>query len=414
MFSLLRVMGHPSRSRQLMGVLLVVLLSGIIGDNTVNYYVVDDDGYPLSIPVYPIRQDIYTKKPVSASMVQMKTLQSNESLQSVLEFRQTLQCISKKQYIRNERGIYEFMAFVPHTNETVERIAAWLEGSYIRDHECASAGEIQWLQCQELADEYKKGRFSKTLTDKLTSPQQARLIRVVNQTLFIDFPWGMDRFPSIQKHVNPYQLINRVLKKLKPHSIGDSVFIIGEETSITPSLRYIPFPIFSNAAAVDNSDLTLPWQKEYSLSLRKRPPTAPKVIPFEDKIDKAAFYGNPNNPLRMLVYDAATLRPDLFSVGLVLAGGGRLWQWNILADDKQFSKEALKKHYSYFKKNHSMSQNLPLFSSIGQRSSYTKYLINEGIKYADKYKYLVVMDGPFATADRLADFLKQGGTCMYV
>ena len=364
----------------------------------------DDDGFPRHIPEYIIRKDVYTRQRVSSG--RLKLISLAEPL-SVLQLRRALQCIPKRRYIKNERGLYEMMSLITQSQQVVERVCAWLEPFHHPEIECDSRTDeriaIPWTQCQLLADEYKRGKYSSDLRDKLTSPYQARLVRVFNQSLFLDFPWGVERFPRIRSHENHWKLFLRVLKQLKPDSIGDSVFIIGEEFPMTLSTQYIPFPIFSNCASIDNHDLSLPWKKDYEAQLDGKRPAA--IVHFRNKLDKAAFFGNPNNPLRMFVFDAASLRPDLIDAGMMMRGGGKLWSWNPLSNEKlpRHASDAERSNQGTLSgDNHSHRANL------GMSSNYDDFIVKRIRKYSNKYKYLIVLDGLHATADRLAEFLKQG------
>lgn len=105
--------------------------------------------------------------------------------------------------------------------------------------------------------------------------EQVILMRVKDNVLYYDWPWGRDRILEYQlaknngsklqpvTNVENYKLL---LDTLLLVSVDDSVFMMGGEV---PSLPWLltPFPSFSFAPKLANSEMPLPWAEAYHRSV---------------------------------------------------------------------------------------------------------------------------------------------------
>ena len=146
------------------------------------------------------------------------------------------------------------------------------------------------------------------------------MIRVINGSLYYDWPWGIQRFESHSTlHLLPLHFILHFVS-----DIQDSVFIHGEETSVLP--WDIAFPSFGCSPSIDSADFPSIWYRSFrdELDLYQRYLNANKDGIFHDeglhnlyterlnwtsRTSKAVFYGNMAR-IRHVLFDISVLHPE--------------------------------------------------------------------------------------------------------
>ena len=172
----------------------------------------------------------------------------------------------------------------------------------------------------------------------------ALLLRVIDNEVYYDWPWGIDRFLNREEHysnlrTDHFAMLEVVLRTVS--DIGDSVFFFGGERAF---LRWnVPFPAFSFAPIAEYADYPFPWKESYQIEAAYEAEAERHSnfsdeffkqghTPWEQRQPKAAFFASFQDT-RQLVYDSAALRPDLFDVSFAL--GNTLRPWNPLSDEPE-------------------------------------------------------------------------------
>jgi len=171
--------------------------------------------FPKHVPLYEVRRDIYTKQPVERGrLALLGGLNRNNITNKKVtyhEFKKTLQCSLHEPELNGRRGSLSFLKLINITQATIERICAFLQV------ECD-----RWKGCAEQIAILKSKPFSKTRYTG--SPFQARLVRIIDNELYYDWPWG-----EYQSGGGPnggmIEIIFSVISRV--NDIGDSVFIFG-------------------------------------------------------------------------------------------------------------------------------------------------------------------------------------------
>jgi hypothetical protein len=239
-------------------------------------------------------------------------------------------------------------------------------------------------------------------------------MRVINGSLYLDWPWGAERFHHDGLVANePAFLFMLVLEKIGK-SLGDSAFFLGEEMSVA-DIRF-PFPIFSNSPQVHHGDLAFPWNHEIrtELSLYKthkhkgvahhKKYTDANTVSWEQKEDKACIFGTTHS-VRQYALDVAIMRPDLMDAGYTSLTHN-LVPWNPLSNESEASYLSFDESRKQAAASGEATESRPGF--IG---SYHRFKLEERVHYMHKYKYILVAAGlnGMATADRLASTLAYSG-----
>jgi hypothetical protein len=191
----------------------------------------------------------------------------------------------------------------------------------------AESGCGSWVECQHKALENKEGLYRKEMkTPGFTGFRDFRLLRVINNTLHHDWPWGMERFKDSLSDIRAklgdhYMLLQMVLTVVS--DMKDCLFFFGHERSILP--WSIPFPAFSFAPQLGYGDFPFPFVEMYknAFEYERRAAEAKNYsdafymgtnyLEWNDRFPKAAFFASLDSPQpRQLVYDQAVMRPDLF------------------------------------------------------------------------------------------------------
>lgn len=287
------------------------------------------DCFPADVPLYEVRLDAHTKEPVSngrmhlinyvakGKMIPPDTPEQQRKMIPFEEMHKHLQCASPEPELDGNRGAWSLLKLAPTTKESLELICAWAESK------CRP-----WVTCRDTVAKFRKGEFEPGMDDlgSVWFGRTAILLRVIDNHVHYDWPWGIERFQGREDHysnllTDHFSLIEMVLRTVS--GIGDSVFFFGGEQ---PFLQWnVPVPLFSFAPDIMYGDLPFPWLESYRLEWEhyKRAERArnfsdsywtSEQTPWNKRIPKAAFFASMQGP-RQLVYDSAALRPDLFDVG---------------------------------------------------------------------------------------------------
>lgn len=303
--------------------------------------------FPESIPYYPVRKDIYTNEPVSRGRLHLinyphngRMIPPNDSEQKkrmvkMADLQRNLQCASPEPELDGNRGVWSMIKMAPPTRESIEQMCAWAESK------CEP-----WVRCRDVVKSYKAGGFDKGMDylGRVWIGRSAIMVRVIDNELYYDWPWGIERFKAQESHysnllTDHMALIEIVLRTVA--DIGNSVFFFGGEQ---PFLKWnVPLPLFSFAPDIQYGDMPFPWlealnmefqqhmkadgYRNDSAAFHKREQTA-----WEKRIPKAAFFSSFQN-YRQLIFDSAALRPDLFDVSY--ASNNRMQAWNPLSDEPE-------------------------------------------------------------------------------
>jgi hypothetical protein len=208
---------------------------GMFVDHTTGYE------FPSAIPEYPVRLDFDSGRPVSRGRFELLGGLNASVVRDRVpfdEFRKLLQCAPFEPSLFER---FEVLKLVPYTKESLKIMCVRLE------NRCEP-----WSQCHEKLSIYENGKGESRLeSDFLTSPSQGRLLRIFNNTLYVDFPWKIERFVRASRNiVDPINLILRMT------SIPDAVWFHAEEflmdkfTSVLPSFAY--------SAAVKSGEVWFP------------------------------------------------------------------------------------------------------------------------------------------------------------
>jgi hypothetical protein len=376
----------------------------------------------ISILHGSISQQVHMRRDINGDIVSRGRLQLlgqfpgkpvDENIQqqvSLEEFKLKLQCSLHEPNVDSSGGI-QLMRLLPPTRESLEIIAAWTE-SADGDKRCTP-----WAECHEYVKQYKEGKYPSDLEQlTLTSRGgqfQIKMFRIINGKLYMDWPWGRNRF------YRPYASMSNLLLYLTNtiRDLPDCVFLIGIERSISP--WNFPFPIFTNSPSFMSSDIPFPWWAPLSKEIRTYRHVLDtnkdfsftnysKYFDYQPHLDwhlrknKAAFYGGLTS-MRQLFMDIAITRPDLFDAGWTgdygISHGN---PWNPLSKERTPLKDIVNDVHSDIHNN----------ASIGYLQHLYSKRIQSGIDYhPGTYKYLVVLSGldGLASADRLGSFIAHSG-----
>ena len=299
---------------------------------------VDRNWYPKSIITYTVRNDTYTGLPVSRG--REATLQGDRRY-NLSEYREVLQCSASQPDLYGVGGALALARFIPLTADTLKLTAAFMES------EC----EL-WNGCRAKVVEYMLGKYQRDIGPQRTLGLHSatKMFRVMNGSLYYDWPWGMERFDVKSNPDQNYKIpILDVMRKIL--DIPDSVFFVGGEGVVLPPNVPVPH-ICSSPRGRTSSDIPGLWNvpflmerhrslnKQYtpiyqehedkmiasqnavnqstSESIHGTRSQKDHIISWEFRIDKAAFFGSLGNPFgvthpstaRQIVYDMAVDFPE--------------------------------------------------------------------------------------------------------
>ena len=414
---------------------------GILGAN-------NDDVFPKSIPLYPHRRDHVTGELVARGRLHLLGGLSplpEANKVSLEELRRVLQCSPEEPDLVGDRGsVLLATRLAPPTRETVRLMAVWAETLCDR-----------WSKCNDELIRFDKKEGSRDWGNPdlgrrgiLNSPFQARLLRVHQGKLYIDWPFHhKERFAKEKDYLElsstKYDLLHLALGKVK--NLNDSVFFFGEEVAYMPF--HFPFFAFSSSPSMKHADMPWPWlvhQKTEAALYRKYFVRETDASASSDaaaaamalinahsetfnsmntsvwnrKKSKAAFFGAMST-LRHIFFDIAARHPDLIDAGWT--GGINSWPWNPLSRELEIPYDGLKQAIEEAKSTNSSSPSgflktlLPSHLFEGHPVDYYQNGHGEN-KGCSVNKYLVVLVGGSgaASADRLASMMLHSGAVLLI
>ena len=173
-----------------------------------------------------------------------------------------------------------------------------------------------WEGCRGDVKNFLNGGYQSGSPGRLAFYSYTKLFRVVNGSLYWDWPWGRERIITRHPDYNFKMQFHHVLRFVS--GVPDSVFFAGAEIGGLPS--NIPVPHFSSSPMGSSSaDIPMPWNAPFQFELHRYSTgdhtTISKVpednLPhsasadvnnktideayrasFARRIDKAAFFGS--------------------------------------------------------------------------------------------------------------------------
>ena len=350
--------------------------------------------FPQSIPIYPVRRDVFTNEEVSRGRIKDMLLEVGKVSQvkmSYGDFVRTAQCSNPIPDLNGKRGAYSALRMVKLTKKYFETACAHIESN------CYASENT----CPQYIEKAKNGTYSRV--------SGVELYRLKTNKLYLDRPWGQERLESpMNRLVNgDMRLFNFVLSNIK--DIGDCFFFFaGEQAAF--SWRLV-VPLFSFAPNIKNSDLPFPWLESYAAEI-KREEESRKANNFSDEFysshhgswqerhSKAAFFASFNaGAPRQFVFDQAVLRPDLFDVGFSKEDRGET-AWNLNSDENTLQ----------FRSNPHILSDSTIDNQAGFIQPVMRFATSKGYN-PKEYKYIIVPagSGVLSTSGRLAQLLAHSG-----
>lgn len=298
------------------------------------------------------------------------------------KFKRLLQCPTSEPGLNGDSGAISMMKLLPPTRAIIELVCAWDE-TRCRD----------WEQCSPLRDKFKAGRFNKEMPRRQFDA--TTLLRVINGSLYDDWPWGVDRLDPNHHHE---KLLLRVLARVS--DIKDSVFFKGVEVPVLPF--NFPVPYLHVSAKEGTNHIAWPWPNAYKAAKNAYPKTVTPETYWAGRQSKAAFFSTYTN-IRRIIYDQAIKRPDLFEIGMVIHPGDELLPWDP-SQPKKLVWPNSKDPVLELVPNTKIGSAAAMVGLVNNKAEPKEY--NQR-----SYKYNIVMSGlnGQASADRLASLLSQSG-----
>jgi Glycosyl transferase family 90 len=402
-----------------LGLCIILLLCGAIRAAQEDYV-----GIPVHIahiPVYQHRH--FGGTPVSRNRLSLlgglaPTMNDSNKV-TVQQLRQILQCAPDEPDIVGDRGSILLARMVPPTRETTRLLAVW--GETLCDGWAACRKELERWDRQDPALDWGGERHdSKGI---MTSPYQARLLRITNGKLYYDWPFHNKARFAKSGFVDPTKssLIQLVLEKVSDiwHT---PPFFFGEEVAFLP--HSFPFYAFSSSPTMRNADMPWPWHahvvQEVMYFLSQNGSTQGKNVSIDDfdqedwgrRQSKAVFYGSMSQ-LRHIFFDVAAANPDLFDVGWTGSVNSRPWNpaSTEVGNEAEFQIDGIKKLTPEERRSRAGGTTTAVVP--GFLKSLLATHIDQGVPYSGshKYKYIVVLIGgsDHASADRLAELMMNSG-----
>eukprot|EP01034_Spumella_vulgaris_P029323 gene29323-36352_t len=214
-----------------------------------------------------------------------------------------------------------------------------------------------------------------------------RILRVINGSLYRDWPWDAPRFEKEWLHGMIHDLVMNV-------ELPDVAIFWANEMHSTPF--NFPLPTFSAAPSMDSSDMPWPWPAHYNTEKK----------PWNNRTTKCAFFGAVTEH-RSPYAHLAVARPDIIHANVEMPHTG-LHAINPHSQEQGVTWEPEKNWTKYA-------------DNTTPRNKYTNFgfirdlvpLPHKFVKYKPSdYKYVAVLmglDGK-STADRLGSLLAYSGS----
>lgn len=208
--------------------------------------------FPGHIVPFHIRTDVTTGLAVTRGRVNL--LKENKKYKYA-DYNRILQCPAGQPELYGKGGALNLANYIPLTQETLMLVSAYLES------ECGL-----WNNCRPLVDKYMDKGYTKNIDSiyGLSGQTNAKMFRIVNGSLYYDWPWGRERFDgNIQEDesLNYKISIMDVLKQVS--DIPDSVFFTGGELVGLPSNIPVPF-LSSSPKGSTSSDIPGVWSTAFN------------------------------------------------------------------------------------------------------------------------------------------------------
>lgn len=381
--------------------------------------------FPDSIPIVKVREDIYTKQPVERFKIH--ELQKGRKY-SLSEFFQVLQCPASQPDL-GYSGSLEMLKMIPPTKETVEVVCAWTE----HGGDWGGAKE-DILKARE---KYKNGEYPEKYDPKCPRCGHS-LYRVINSTLYYDWPWGVNRtVPARNNQLRQYlPPLAFVLGWL--NDLPDSVFFMGGQDPHFP--WNFPFPDFTCAPSMETNHIAWPWPEAFdSEQIAYEKIKANRNgsftdenylqvnghVKWEEKVPKLAFHAT-FSPHRQIAFELGNLRPDLFAFGSSCPGS-TINDWHPLSYAHLRASEVLNevvgpeghqhKHRPHAHPGHKNITRDQILELYGQQlPGYATNMVSycgkksHGSEYQFKYILVPISCGAYSTSGRFARLLAQSGS----
>jgi hypothetical protein len=249
--------------------------------------------FPTHVSVFHVRRDIYTERPVQRDRVRLLAGKQH----TLSEYLKILQCPKVQLELRGRGGALSLARHIPLTRETVLLTAAYAET------EC----EV-WNGCRKVLKEFLNGSYPKDATHYFMGGfSNVKMYRVMNGSMYYDWPWGMDRIKLGAWDENFRLLWFHVLSHTK--DIPDSVFFSGCETyTMKPNM---PVPAFSSSPeASKSSDMPAPWNTPYQYELQRDSNKQFIALSAERVFKEYRHEGNMSRQIKKALYDTWLKRID--------------------------------------------------------------------------------------------------------
>ena len=328
---------------------------------------------------------MHTNKPVVSGL--MNTLPKKSTL---VDFKRHLQCSTNEPNLNFNNGMISRLRLVPPASRDFMSMCGFVE----------SKGRDPWYQNNENINKYRNGEYVKgqATFNALAPWSVAELLRVINGTLYYDWPWGIERL-NHSCPTNPVApLINATLSRIS--DMRDSVFFTG---GADPALKGmdIQIPYISHCTHENYADMIAPWVNMWSKSLADYRKAREQSSNFseaayleqevgykswQDKIPKAALFSSCQQQ-RIFMFDVARQRPDLIdSINYYELGRKCLEPWHPLSTESCYGLDKSTRQWPTPQEVESYQSlppgfTLPLYNVTSP--TYTTY-------FPGAYKYVVI------------------------
>ena len=213
--------------------------------------------FPSRIFPFNIRRDVTSGRPVSRNRVK---LLDPEIRYTVKEYNKILQCARVQPELHGKGGALSLARYIPLTSNTLTLVAAFLESN------CRL-----WIDCYPQVKRMMSGKYSDHLdnTASLSGLSSAVMFRIMNGSLYTDWPWGSHRFKKnhdSENDLNYKFIIREVVGRVS--DLPDSVFFAAGEIALLPS--NIPMPLFSSSpSGSTSSDIPGMWNQAYQIEVQR-------------------------------------------------------------------------------------------------------------------------------------------------
>lgn len=330
------------------------------------------------------------------------------------EFLKLLDCSLDEPDLDEHTGSLSMLDLIPPTREILKLMCAWAETR------CAT-----WQECQRVVTQFNAGNISDHfgMDNKSSVFTTFQLLRVINGSLYNDWPWRIERLKTAGQMIERMVLLELTLTKI--NDVGDSVFFYGPEQPSQP--WNFPFPSFAFSAKLGYNHMPWPWHEGFDAAhriykklkhLSRSKPDAftneeliqqiAGSLPWTARQAKAAFYAT-YMPGRHLIFDQARLRPDLFNVSMSSCRLCYIRSWNPTSPQGKLSYKRYERNKKKFDYQGREPENISQ-SLIGSASSL--FALRTGKSYnPGEFKYVVVPlgMGNNATSGRLLHLLAYSG-----